>query len=193
MEPRQSSLAAPLFFLPFLHGLRSPIKIRTLYTKYEVSLMPTMPSEGTKAPHFELPDTNGKMVKLPDFKGKKIVLYFYPKDDTSGCTKEACEFRDTKSQFTKKGAIVLGVSKDDASSHQKFTAKYNLNFLLLSDPETKMIQKYGAWGEKNLYGKKYMGIFRSTFVIDEDGVIMKVFPKVSPEGHAEEVLKALDE
>ncbi len=155
--------------------------------------MPTMPSEGTKAPHFELPDTNGKMVKLPDFKGKKIVLYFYPKDDTSGCTKEACEFRDTKSQFTKKGAIVLGVSKDDASSHQKFTAKYNLNFLLLSDPETKMIQKYGAWGEKNLYGKKYMGIFRSTFVIDEDGVIMKVFPKVSPEGHAEEVLKALDE
>lgn len=153
--------------------------------------MTAMPKEGTKAPAFTLNDTNGKEVKLSDFKGKKVVLYFYPKDDTPGCTVEACEFRDTKAQFTKKGAVVLGVSKDDEASHQKFVKKYDLNFALLSDPEHKVIEKYGAWAEKSLYGKKFMGIVRSTFVIDEDGTILKAFPKVSPEGHAKEILDVL--
>ena len=150
-----------------------------------------MPSEGTRALDFELSDTHGKKVKLSALRGKKIVLYFYPKDDTSGCTKEACGFRDNLTRVTKKGALIFGVSKDDEKSHQKFTEKYQLNFPLLSDPEGKVISTYGAWGEKNLYGKKYMGIIRSTYIIDEEGKIMKVFPRVSPEGHAEEVLEAL--
>ncbi len=153
--------------------------------------MSVMPQEGTKAPSFTLKDTNGKEVKLSDFKGKKVVLYFYPRDDTPGCTVEACEFRDAKAQFTKKGAVVLGVSKDDEVSHQKFVKKYDLNFTLLSDPDHKVIEKYGAWAEKSLYGKKFMGIVRSTFVIDEDGTILKAFPKVSPEGHAKEILDVL--
>lgn len=155
--------------------------------------MTAMPKEGTKAPAFTLNDTHGKEVKLSDFKGKKVVLYFYPRDDTPGCTVEACEFRDAKAQFTKKGAVVLGVSKDDEVSHQKFVKKYDLNFTLLADPEHKVIEKYGAWAEKSLYGKKFMGIVRSTFVIDEDGTILKTFPKVSPEGHAKEILAVLDE
>ncbi|MEK6970712.1 MAG: thioredoxin-dependent thiol peroxidase, partial [archaeon] len=133
----------------------------------------------------------GKEVRLSDFKGKKVVLYFYPRDDTPGCTKEACEFRDAKAQFTRKGAVVLGVSKDDEASHQKFVKKYDLNFTLLSDPDHAVIGKYGAWAEKSLYGKKFMGIVRSTFVIDEDGTILKAFPKVSPEGHAKEILDVL--
>ena len=151
-----------------------------------------MPIEGTKAPDFVLNDTNGKEVKLSSLRGKKVVLYFYPKDDTPGCTKEACEFRDNLARVKKKGALIFGVSKDDEKSHQKFTEKFQLNFPLLADPEHKVIEKYGAWGEKSMYGKKFMGIIRSTFIIDEDGVIMKVFPRVSTEGHAEEVLKALD-
>ncbi len=154
--------------------------------------MTAMPIEGTKAPDFVLNDTNGKEVKLSSLRGKKVVLYFYPKDDTPGCTKEACEFRDNLARVKKKGALIFGVSKDDEKSHQKFTEKFQLNFPLLADPEHKVIEKYGAWGEKSMYGKKFMGIIRSTFIIDEDGVIMKVFPRVSPEGHAEEVLKALD-
>ena len=153
--------------------------------------MTAIPIEGTKAPAFSLPDQNGKNVSLSDFRGKKVVLYFYPKDDTSGCTKEACGFRDAKTQIAKKGAVVIGVSKDDQASHEKFVKKYDLNFTLLSDTSGKMIEKYGAWGEKTLYGRKYMGIFRSTFVIDEDGTIMKVFPKVSPDGHADEILEVL--
>lgn len=152
-----------------------------------------MPREGEKAPDFVLKDTNGNEVQLSKLKGKKIVLYFYPKDDTTGCTKEACSFRDNLARVKKKGALVFGVSKDDEKSHQKFTEKYSLNFPLLSDPTGKMIEKYGAWGEKKLYGRTYMGILRSTFIIDEDGRIMKVFPKVSPEGHADEVLAALEE
>ena len=151
----------------------------------------TMPTEGSKAPTFKLNDTNGKEVSLSDFKGKKVVLYFYPRDDTPGCTVEACAFRDAKAQITKKGAVVLGVSKDDEASHQKFVKKYDLNFTLLTDPEHKVIEKYGAWAEKSLYGKKFMGIVRSTFVIDEDGIIMKVFPKVSPDGHVDEILAEL--
>lgn len=152
-----------------------------------------MPQEGTKAPAFSLKDADGKTVKLSDFKGKKIVLYFYPRDDTPGCTTEACAFRDALPQIKRKNTVVLGVSKDDETSHQKFIQKYKLNFPLLADPERKAIEAYGAWGEKSLYGKKFMGIIRSTFIIDEKGKIAKVFPKVSPAKHAEEVLKALDE
>ncbi|MDZ4256789.1 MAG: thioredoxin-dependent thiol peroxidase [archaeon] len=153
----------------------------------------TMPKEGTKAPAFELKDADGKTVKLSDFKGKKVVLYFYPRDDTPGCTTEACEFRDALPKIKRKNTVVLGISKDDEASHQKFIQKYNLNFILLADPERNAIEAYGAWGEKSLYGKKFMGIIRSTFVLDEDGTILKVFPKVSPAGHAEDVLKVLDE
>ncbi|MDP2666606.1 MAG: thioredoxin-dependent thiol peroxidase [Candidatus Diapherotrites archaeon] len=152
-----------------------------------------MPKEGTKAPAFELKDADGKTVKLSDFKGKKVVLYFYPRDDTPGCTTEACEFRDALPKIKRKNTVVLGISKDDEASHQKFIQKYNLNFILLADPERNAIEAYGAWGEKSLYGKKFMGIIRSTFVLDEDGTILKVFPKVSPAGHAEDVLKVLDE
>lgn len=155
--------------------------------------MSAMPTEGSKAPDFTLKDTNGNTVQLSKLKGKKVVLYFYPRDDTPGCTTEACEFRDNLARVKKKGALVFGISKDDEKSHQKFTEKYQLNFPLLADPEHKVIEKYGAWGEKSMYGKKFMGIIRSTFIVDEDGHIMKVFPKVSPEGHAEEVLSALEE
>ncbi len=151
-----------------------------------------MPSEGTKAPDFTLKDGEGKDVTLSKLKGKKVVLYFYPRDDTPGCTTEACSFRDNLARVKKKGALVFGISKDDEKSHQKFAEKFQLNFPLLSDPEGKVIEKYGAWGEKSMYGKKFMGIIRSTFIVDEDGHIMKVFPKVSPQGHAEEVLQALD-
>lgn len=155
--------------------------------------MTTMPSEGSKAPDFTLKDGEGKDVTLSKLKGKKVVLYFYPRDDTPGCTTEACEFRDNLARVKKKGALVFGISKDDEKSHQKFAEKFQLNFPLLSDPEGKVIEKYGAWGEKSMYGKKFMGIIRSTFIVDEDGHIMKVFPKVSPQGHAEEVLQALDD
>lgn len=153
----------------------------------------TMPAEGTKAPDFTLKDTMGKTVQLSKLRGKRVVLYFYPRDDTPGCTTEACEFRDNLASVTKKGALIFGVSKDDEKSHQKFTEKYNLNFPLLSDPEGKTIEKYGAWGEKSMYGKKFMGIIRSTFIIDEDGTILKVFPRVSPQGHAQEILGVLSE
>ena len=152
-----------------------------------------MPAEGTKAPAFTLKDASGKTVKLSDFRGKKVVVYFYPRDDTPGCTTEACAFRDTLPKIKRKNTVVLGISKDDEASHQKFIQKYNLNFTLLADPERKAIEAYGAWGEKSLYGKKFMGIIRSTFVLDEEGTILKVFPKVSPAGHAEEVLKVLEE
>jgi len=154
--------------------------------------MPAMPTEGSKAPDFTLKDGEGKDVTLSKLKGKKIVLYFYPRDDTPGCTTEACEFRDNLARVKKKGALVFGISKDDEKSHQKFSEKYQLNFPLLSDTDGKVIEKYGAWGEKSMYGKKFMGIIRSTFIVDEDGRIMKVFPKVSPQGHAEDVLHALE-
>ncbi len=148
---------------------------------------------GDKAPAFSLKNTEGKTVKLSDFKGKKLVLYFYPKDLTPGCTKEACAFRDDYSVLKKRGIEVVGVSADDAASHQKFTEKYSLPFTLLSDPDHTMIEKYGAWGEKNMYGKKYMGIMRMTYVIDEDGKIAYVFKKVKPETHSQDVLKVIEE
>ncbi len=147
---------------------------------------------GAKAPAFSLKDTTGATVKLSDFKGQKIVLYFYPKDDTPGCTKEACGFRDEFAQLKKRGAVVLGVSADNQKAHQKFTEKYSLPFTLLSDPEHEMIEKYGAWVEKSMYGRKYMGIARITYIIDEAGKIAHVFGKVKPDTHAQEVISALD-
>jgi peroxiredoxin Q/BCP len=147
--------------------------------------------EGGKAPAFSLKDDKGKTVKLSDFKGKKVVLYFYPKDNTSGCTKEACGFRDVYDDILAKGAVVLGVSPDSASSHGKFREKHGLPFYLLADEEHKAAEAYGVWSEKSLYGRKYFGIVRSTFIINEKGVIVKVFPKVKPEGHGEEILKLI--
>ncbi len=146
---------------------------------------------GEKAVDFVFKTDEYKEVSLSDFKGKKIVLYFYPKDDTPGCTKEACGFRDVYDYILEAGAVVVGISPDGEKSHDKFRNKYNLPFYLLSDEEHRIAEAYGAWGEKKMYGKTYMGIIRSTFIIDEEMVVSKVFPKVSPEGHAEEVLEFL--
>lgn len=146
---------------------------------------------GTKAPDFSVPSTSGENISLKDFAGKKVVLYFYPKDDTPGCTKEACGFRDSISDIQAKGAIVLGVSKDSIASHQKFKQKFNLNFDLLSDEDGSICNAYKVWGEKSMYGKKYFGIFRVTYIIDEQGNIQKVFPKVNPTVHAQEVIEEL--
>ena len=151
-----------------------------------------MVKENELAPDFTLQSDEGEAITLSSFRGKKVVLYFYPKDDTPGCTKEACSFRDDYSLFTMKGAVVIGVSPDDTASHKKFRAKYGLPFYLLSDPDHRVASLYGAWGEKKMYGKTYEGIIRSTFVIGEDGKIIKAFPKVNPEGHAQEVLPYLD-
>jgi peroxiredoxin Q/BCP len=147
--------------------------------------------EGAKAPAFTLATDEGKKVKLSDFAGKKVVLYFYPKDDTPGCTKEACAFRDRSKEFAKLGAVVLGVSPDGVESHAKFKAKYELPFTLLADEGHALAEKYGAWREKNMYGKKSMGVQRSTFIIGADGKVAKVWKKVSVDGHDEAVLEAL--
>ena len=152
-----------------------------------------MLTPGTKAPAFSLPADDGSTVALKDLKGKKVVLYFYPKDDTSGCTTEACEFRDSWKSVLKAGAVVLGVSPDPVSSHLKFRKKYSLPFPLLADTEHAVAEAYGAWGEKSMYGRKYFGILRSTFIIDERGKVTKVFEKVKPKGHAGEVLASLEE
>jgi peroxiredoxin Q/BCP len=146
---------------------------------------------GQKAPDFTVMNDSGEKVKLSDFKGKKVVLYFYPKDDTPGCTKEACAFRDGISEMKKKGAVVLGVSADSVESHKKFKNKFDLNFPLLADTDKKIIEGYGVWKEKSMYGKKYMGIERTTFVIDEQGKISHIFPKVKVDQHYDEVLQAL--
>jgi peroxiredoxin Q/BCP len=146
---------------------------------------------GQKAPDFTVLNDKGEKVKLSDFKGKKVVLYFYPKDDTPGCTKEACAFRDGISAIKKQGAEVLGVSTDSVESHQKFKKKFELNFPLLADTDKKIVDAYGTWKEKSMYGKKYMGIERTTFVIDEQGKILHIFPKVKVDQHYDEVLEAL--
>ncbi len=146
---------------------------------------------GTKAPDFRVKDQSGQEVTLEGLRGKKVILYFYPKDDTPGCTKEACAIRDNFPEFGKLNAEVYGVSVDDEESHQKFIAKYKLPFRLLADTEKKIVEAYGAWGEKSMYGKTYMGVSRITYVIDENGFIAAVYPKVKPETHADELLEFL--
>jgi peroxiredoxin Q/BCP len=150
-----------------------------------------MIKEGHKAPDFALPSTEGGEVSLKSLKGKTVVLYFYPKDDTPGCTREACAFRDAQAAMKKTGAVVLGVSPDSLASHEKFRGKYRLNFPLLSDSDKAVAKKYGAFGEKLLYGKKVVGMIRSTFIIDGTGVVRKVFAKVRVDGHDAKVLEAL--
>jgi peroxiredoxin Q/BCP len=147
--------------------------------------------EGKPAPAFSLDSTEGKKISLKDLQGKKIVLYFYPKDDTPGCTTEACNFRDSFGDFKKAGAVILGVSPDEVKSHDKFKAKFDLPFPLLADPDHAVAEKYGVWKEKSMYGKKYMGVQRSTFVIDSVGKIAKIFSKVKVPEHHEEVLEAI--
>ena len=151
-----------------------------------------MLKEGDKAPPFTSKDQDGKTVKLSDYKGKRVVLYFNPKDDTPGCTKEACSFRDADDVYNEKDIKVFGVSTDSEKSHQKFISKFQLPFDLLADTDKDIVEKYGVWGEKSMYGKKYMGTFRKTFLIDEDGRIAKIFDKVDVANHADEVLKAFE-
>lgn len=152
-----------------------------------------MIKEGNKAPAFSLPASTGGKLSLKDFAGKTLIMFFYPKDNTPGCTTESCEFRDVRKKLEKKGVEIVGVSKDSLESHENFVSKYGLNFPLLSDEEGKTIEKYGAWGEKNNYGKKYMGIIRTTVVINPDGRVKKIFPKVRVKGHVDKVIEALAE
>jgi peroxiredoxin Q/BCP len=147
--------------------------------------------EGAKAPLFKGKDQDGKWVNLEDFKGKKVILYFYPKDDTPGCTAEACNLRDNYENLLSRGFAIIGVSPDDEKSHSKFITKFELPFSLIADPEAQIIQAYDAWGEKNMYGKKYMGVLRSTYVIDESGNILKIISKVNTGDHTRQILEEL--
>jgi len=146
---------------------------------------------GERAPEFTLNDQNGNQVSLSDFQGKKVVLYFYPKDNTPGCTRQACAFAQNYQEFEKKGVVVIGVSKDSVASHVKFAQKYELPFILISDPELKAIEPYGVWQEKTMCGKTSMGVVRTTYIIDEKGMIEKVMPKVKPDTNAQEILEYL--
>mgnify|MGYP000288452537 CR=1 FL=1 len=148
---------------------------------------------GIKAPDFELPDQNGKIHRLSDYTGKKVILYFYPKDNTPGCTRQACAFARNYGAFQEKNAVVIGISKDSTASHLKFAQKYELPFVLLSDPELQAIQAYGVWQEKKLYGKVSMGVVRTTYIIDGSGIIEAVMPKVKPDTNAADVLAYLQE
>lgn len=152
-----------------------------------------MPEEGKKAPAFTLPSVSGGAVSLSDLRQKPVVLYFYPKDNTPGCTQEACDFRDSFARAQAAGAVVLGVSPDSVSSHEKFRSKYDLPFDLLSDESHDMLEKYGVWKEKNMYGRKFMGVERTTMLIGGDGIIRRIWPKVKVKGHVDEVLSALEE
>ncbi len=149
-------------------------------------------SANIPAPDFELPDETGTPRRLSDYRGKPVVLYFYPKDDTPGCTKEACSFRDDYSEYEKAGVVILGISPDSPKSHAKFKEKYNLPFTLLADEEHRVCELYGAWGRKKFMGREYDGVLRTTYLIGPDGTILKVFPDVKPEGHSQEVLAALE-
>ena len=151
----------------------------------------TQLKEGAVAPMFKGKDQDGKWVSLDDFKGKKVVLYFYPKDDTPGCTAEACNLRDNYNDLLARGFAILGVSPDNENSHAKFRAKFDLPFSLITDPEAKILNAYGVWGEKNLYGKKYMGVLRTTFIIDEAGKILKIISKVNTGDHTQQILEEL--
>ncbi|SKB28350.1 thioredoxin-dependent thiol peroxidase [Daejeonella lutea] len=148
-------------------------------------------NEGEKAPNFTGKDQNGKNISLSDFSGKDVILYFYPKDDTPGCTAEACSFRDNYQSLLNKGFEVIGVSADDEASHKKFIAKYNLPFSLISDVNKEIVEAYGVWVEKNMYGKKYMGIARKTFIIDKNGVITKIISKVDTQNSSQQIIDAL--
>ena len=150
-------------------------------------------TEGNKAPEFELKDSQGKTHTLADFAGQTVVIYFYPKDDTPGCTKEACSFRDSYKDFRDAGIEIIGISPDTEKSHQKFQQKYELPFILLSDPDHAVCEKYGVWGLKKNYGREYEGVFRTTFIIDPQGVIKRVFKNVKPSDHSQEVLQAMQE
>ncbi len=150
-----------------------------------------MVEEGHEAPDFELTSDAGEQVRLSQFRGKPVVLYFYPRDDTPGCTAQACGIRDSYEDFEQRGAVVLGVSPDEESSHVKFKQKYGLPFTLLADPDHDVAEKYGVWGERKYMGKTYMGVERSTFLIDEDGRVAKVMRRVKPDTHASQVLEAL--
>jgi thioredoxin-dependent peroxiredoxin len=150
-------------------------------------------SEGDKAPNFTLPDQNGDKVKLSDLKGQTVVLYFYPKANTSGCTTQACGVRDRKADYEAAGARVIGISPDEVKDVDKFVGKYDLEFTLLADADHAVAEKYGTWVEKSMYGRKYMGVARATFIIDPKGKIARVFPKVQPKQHDDLVLRALDE
>jgi peroxiredoxin Q/BCP len=152
-----------------------------------------MLKEGDKAPDFKATDDAGNTVSLKDFRGKNVVLYFYPKDDTTGCTKEACDFRDNLARVKRKDAVVLGVSPDSEKKHAKFKSKYDLTFPLIADEDKTILNDYGVWQEKSMYGRKYMGVVRTTFIIDGKGKIAKIFPKVKVAGHVDEVLEALSE
>jgi peroxiredoxin Q/BCP len=147
--------------------------------------------EGVRAPLFKGKDQDGKWVGLEDFKGKKVILYFYPKDDTPGCTTEACNLRDNYDDLLSRGFAILGVSPDDEKSHASFKSKFDLPFSLIADPEAKILNAYGVWGEKNMYGKKYMGVLRTTFVIDETGNILKIISKVDTGNHTRQILELL--
>jgi thioredoxin-dependent peroxiredoxin len=146
---------------------------------------------GDRAPDFKLTADNGEEISLKYYRGKKVILYFYPKDMTSGCTVEACDFRDNIKKIEKRNAVVIGVSPDDTKSHVKFKNKYELPFTLISDTTKKMLEDYGVWQEKSMYGRKYMGVIRTTFIIDEKGKIEKIFEKVKVEGHIEEILNSI--
>ncbi len=149
-------------------------------------------TEGSRAPEIDLPTDNGGHFRLSDMKGQKVLVYFYPKDDTSGCTKESCSFSENIKSFEKIGCTIVGISKDSVKSHDKFKAKYDLQFPLASDQDGDVCERYGTWVQKSMYGRKYMGIERTTFLIDENGLIQKIWPKVSVTGHTEEILAELN-
>jgi peroxiredoxin Q/BCP len=144
-----------------------------------------------QVPDFELPDENGKLHKLSDYLGQYVLLYFYPKDDTPGCTTEACEFRDDYAEYDKAGVVILGVSPDSPKSHKKFKEKYNLPFVLLADEDHQVCEIYGVWGKKSMYGKEYYGVLRTTFLIDKEGKLVEIFEKVKPKGHSQQILSTL--
>ncbi len=150
-----------------------------------------MLSIGTAAPDFTLKNEKDEEVSLSSFRGQKVIVYFYPKDSTPGCTKEACSFRDSMAEFRGKGIIVIGISKDSTSSHRRFIEKQDLNFMLLSDPDCHVISQYSAWGEKTLYGKKHMGVIRTTYLIDENGIIVKAYDRIKVGTHASDILADL--
>lgn len=165
-----------------------PVKSRLKFMAKEIELKL---KEGDAAPEFTVATSGGGKISLADYRGRNVILYFYPRDDTPGCTKEACAFRDEFAQFKKRGAVVLGVSPDSVKSHDKFVEKFKLPFILLADEDKKIVQSYGVWGEKSFMGRKYLGVYRVTFLIGPDGRIKKIWPQVKPEEHAAEVLAAL--